>query len=467
MDAFVGSLNYNPDAILAVDGDKITNTPVTTGSMQGGTFVVVSREKKSISSADADISIINGTVAEVYPGALLLANRELVRNTPTIVSVPRKPVQVSLDLPGLAGKTGTLTVDSPTRSSVGGAVNSLLETWNAGPGKEYPEIPAKMQFEETMVYSKSQVEAKFGYANSPAVAKLGIDFEAIHRGEKQVAVASFTQIYYTVSVDAPQSPSAMIAGTVDDLKRAGVSASTPPVYVSDVHYGRRMFVKLETTSTSNEVSAAFSAAFKGHDINASTKYSEILKNTSVRAVVYGGASSGQAKVITGNLDQLRAVINEGANYSRKNPGAPISYTTRFLKNNAKALVLSNSDYIETRREVFKQGSLILKNKGSYVAQFKVTWNEISFDKAGKEISTPKEWEGNWADRTIGYSTIISLPANARNINVFAREATGLAWDWWRTVIDARDLPQVHERTVTLRGTTLIAWATNDVTEPAK
>ena len=64
------------------------------------------------------------------------------------------------------------------------------------------------------------------------------------------------------------------------------------------------------------------------------------------------------------------------------------------------------------------------------------------------------WDGNYDDRTAHFSTVISLPANSRNIRIYARECTGLAWEWWRTVIDEYDVPLAKEINVYIGGTTL-------------
>ncbi|WP_347814662.1 thiol-activated cytolysin C-terminal domain-containing protein [Streptococcus canis] len=86
--------------------------------------------------------------------------------------------------------------------------------------------------------------------------------------------------------------------------------------------------------------------------------------------------------------------------------------------------------------------------------FRVFWDEVDYDATGKEIVTEKSWEGNGHDRTSPFSTVIPLPANARNIRVFARECTGLAWEWWRTVLDDKNVKLAKEIEVNLWGSTL-------------
>ncbi|EGO86481.1 alveolysin, partial [Clostridium botulinum C str. Stockholm] len=96
----------------------------------------------------------------------------------------------------------------------------------------------------------------------------------------------------------------------------------------------------------------------------------------------------------------------------------------------------------------------LDHSGAYVAQFQVTWDELSYDKQGNEIVEHKGWSGNNYSRTAHFNTEICLKGNARNICVEIKECTGLAWEWWRTVVDVKNIPLVKERTFYIWGTTL-------------
>ncbi|PEL15045.1 thiol-activated cytolysin family protein, partial [Bacillus pseudomycoides] len=84
---------------------------------------------------------------------------------------------------------------------------------------------------------------------------LNIDFNAVANGEKKVMVAAYKQIFYTVSAELPNNPSDLFDNSVtfDELTRKGVSNVAPPVMVSNVAYGRTIYVKLETSSKSKDV----------------------------------------------------------------------------------------------------------------------------------------------------------------------------------------------------------------------
>ncbi|EDS78476.1 tetanolysin O [Clostridium botulinum C str. Eklund] len=454
IDDDIYGLKYDPRKILAFNGEAVENFKPAEGFENPDKYIVVKREKKSIADSTADISVIDSINDRTYPGAIQLANRNLVENKPDIISCKRKPITVSVDLPGM-GDDGKKVVESPTYSSVKSAVNSLLDKWNTKHASKYT-IPARVSYTDSMVYSKSQLSTAFG-CNLKALDKsLNIDFNSIYKGEKQVMLLAYKQIFYTVSVDAPNNPSDLFddSVTLKELKAKGLNKDNPPAYVSNVAYGRTIYVKLETTSKSLNVKAAFKALIKNQDISGNMEYKDILNQSSFTATVLGGGAKEHNKVITKNFDEIREVIKNNAEYSPQNPAYPISYTTTFLKDNAVATINSKTDYIETTSTEFTNGKLVLDHRGAYVAQYDVNWDEVTYDKNGKEIITHKTWDGNYRDRTSHFNTEIYLKGNCRNINVKVRECTGLAWEWWRTIIDDKNLPLVKKRTINIWGTTL-------------
>ena len=100
-------------------------------------------------------------------------------------------------------------------------------------------------------------------------------------------VAAYKQIFYTVSAELPNNPSDLFDNSVtfDELTRKGVSNSAPPVMVSNVAYGRTIYVKLETTSKSKDVQAAFKALLKDNSVETSGQYKDIFEESTFTAVV--------------------------------------------------------------------------------------------------------------------------------------------------------------------------------------
>ena len=452
LNKYLFGLNYDKTNILTRRGEAIENYTNTSTKQQGNEFVVVEKVKKNLSSGHADVAI-NGN-GDIFLGALFKANQDLLENKPQQISLDRSKGRISVDLPGMVG--GDSYVDAnPTASGMQEGVNTLLNRWHEKYAAKNP-APARMQYESTSAYSMNQLKAKFGSDFEKVGVNLKIDFEAVNKGEKQIEVVDFKQIYYTANFDAPKNPSDVFASgvTVDQLKERGIDENTPPVYVSSVSYGRQMYVKFETTSKSTELKAAINAVIKGVPIKAESEWARVLKNTTVTVSIVGGNADGAARVVTGTVEDLKKLIQEGATFSTQNPAVPISYKTAFLKDNQVATIQSNTDYIETKVTSYKNGYLNLQHKGAYIARYYVYWDEVTYDKDGIESIRSRQWEHNGQNRTAGFQTELQFKGNVRNIRVKIQEKTGLAWEPWRTVYNRTDLPLVQKRTIINSGTTI-------------
>ena len=449
---YLFGLNYDKTNILTRRGEAIENYTNTSTKQQGSEFVVVEKVKKNLSSGHADVAI-NGN-GDIFLGALFKANQDLLENKPQQISLDRNKGRISVDLPGMVG--GDSYVDAtPTVSGMQEGVNTLLNRWHEKYAGKNP-APARMQYESTSAYSMNQLKAKFGSDFEKVGVNLKIDFEAVNKGEKQIEVVDFKQVYYTANFDAPKNPSDVFAPgvTVDQLKARGIDENTPPVYVSSVSYGRQMYVKFETTSKSTELKAAINAVIKGVPIKAESEWARVLKNTTVTVSIVGGNADGAARVVTGTVEDLKKLIQEGATFSTQNPAVPISYKTAFLKDNQVATIQSNTDYIETKVTSYKNGYLKLQHKGAYIARYYVYWDEVTYDKDGVESIRSRQWEDNGKNRTAGFQTELQFKGNVRNIRVKIQEKTGLVWEPWRTVYNRTDLPLVQKRTIINSGTTI-------------
>ena len=449
---YLFDLNYDKTDILTRRGEAIENYTNTSTKQQGNEFVVVEKVKKSLSNGSSDVAI--NSKGDIYLGALFKVNQDLLENKPQQISLDRSKGRISVDLPGMVG--GDSYVDAnPTVSGMQEGVNTLLNRWHEKYAAKNP-APARMQYESTSAYSMNQLKAKFGSDFEKVGVNLKIDFEAVNKGEKQVEVVDFKQIYYTANFDAPKNPSDVFAPgvTVDQLKARGIDDKTPPVYVSSVSYGRQMYVKFETTSKSTELKAAINAVIKGVPIKAESEWARVLKNTTVTVSIVGGNADGAARVVTGTVEDLKKLIQEGATFSTQNPAVPISYKTAFLKDNQVATIQSNTDYIETKVTSYKNGYLNLHHKGAYIARYYVYWDEVTYDKDGVESIRSRQWEDNGKNRTAGFQTELQFRGNVRNIRVKIQEKTGLVWEPWRTVYNRSDLPLVQKRTIINSGTTI-------------
>lgn len=449
----VANLQYDPNRILTHRAPAVENLPATSTEVKDGVYTVVTREKKTIDNPQKQFSSSGLNTTDIYPGALLAVNESLLDNRPVVLPVERpanKPLTISADLPGPYDSSAQVDGSNPAQVNQG--IARILESWNAKAAPSYGTQAARVVFNEQKLTSKQQGEAAFGGSFNAAIAKIGVDFSTLVSGEKQLYVTSLQQIFYTVSMNPPKQASDLVA---NKSAKVVCNGKTVPGYISSVDYGRQIYVFAQSDARNVDLKAALSVAVKGQEAKLSTRYQDALNKSDIKAVVLGGSAKDQIKVTSGNIDEIRKVISEGATYSRLNPAVPINYTVKFLKDNSLATSRSVAEYYETTVKSYTSSKLQINHKGGYVAQYFISWDEITgFDKNGTPILAHREWEGNGKGRTSGAQDLIALPANARNVTIKIRECTGLVWNWWRTIVDEKNLALVPERTITIYGTTL-------------
>lgn len=454
VDKGIAKLNYDKTTVLANKGDTVENVIPNEGKMENDKFIVIQHTKKSLTTAPIDISVVDSIMDRTYPGAILVGDNDFVENRPTLLVTDRKPINISIDLPGL-GTNNKIKVKKVTHSNVNAAINTLIDTW-AAENSETHTLPARTQYSETMVYSKMQLKMGLNVDIKVVDQELGIDFEAIMNSESRYMVASYKQIFYTVSADLPSKPSDLFGDNVTfkELKNKGISDTAPPLLVNNVAYGRTIYVVLKTDSQSEKVEAAFKALIKGQKIETNSEMEHIVQNSSFTVVVLGGDAESHNKLITTDFEEIRNIIKDNSAFSLKNPGYPISYTSSFLKDNAVAAVHNYTDYVETTATEYSQCKLTLDHSGAYVARYNVQWDEVSYDEEGNPVYTHKGWDGNNKNLTAHWSTTLTIPPTARNIQIIAQEYTGLLWEPIRTVVNEVNVPLAGEIRVSIWGTTL-------------
>lgn len=452
----IRGLQYDPKKILSIQEPGISSFIPNTGYHDQQKYIVVHRQKASLTTENAELSALENIKNSVYPGAILLANSALMDNNPTVPAFSRAPMSFHIDLPGL-GKDGAFTIDNPTQSALETKIDEKFTEWCDKYSDKY-KINAAIKYKDTMAYSESQLSAALNLNYKSAATDLGIDFKAISEGKKSVMICEYEQIFYTVKCDKPEFPAQFFADSVTwlDLQAKGIGNDAPPAYVHAVSYGRRIFIKLETSSTSSKVEAALRAAMEDNfDIDAHAEYKSILENTSMSVIVLGGGVRYASQLIRAKeLKEVKNILAKSANCGKANPGRLFSYTCNFMKDDAAAVVKDTSEYIETTCTEYADGTVTLDQSGGYVGQFRVTWKKRTYDDKGAEVVQDCSWEGNGKDRTSPFSTDINLEGNCFDIHVEAKECTGLAWEWWRKLIDVSHVPLIKHRTFHIGGTTL-------------
>ncbi|NOK36941.1 hypothetical protein HMI49_27410 [Corallococcus exercitus] len=450
LDAYIASLRYESRRVLASPPeDSVDMLPRYERNERNGGVIITRRNNASLDGELTSVVLLNPAAGVVFPGALVIADRTLTEGRPTPIGLRRAPLTLSVNLPGLADST--MVIDSPSASAVQSALNQLMERWEvARAGGAHGQ--ATMHNRVKVAFSSQQVALSLGMNARWAGGSAAAQFDVDSRRESSTTVGFFRQVFYTVSMDTPPHPAAVFAGDVtEEQLRAVTDSQRPPAYVRSVDYGRILIVRMETNTrqTTARLEAAFRHATGTVEGRAkvSAEVEEVLSESSFNAVAIGGAAKPAARFVASELRGLRTFIEEGADFSRQNPGAPISYNVAFLRNNELATMPFTTSFTQVESVRHPNGFVRLRHEGGYVARFTVWWDVPSESGAAQE----HVWRSG--NCTAGWSHTQDLPGDARNVRIHAEAVTGLAWQPWGEIMN-ETLDGPTNRTYRVFGTTL-------------
>jgi thiol-activated cytolysin len=295
----------------------------------------------------------------LWPGALVSADSVLTGLFTQIV-MPRAPTTISVSLENLDG-TKQAAIATPTLASYREALSGILDANITG------ATAADISSQIEQVHSDEQLDMALGVQASwgLGVASLKTSFNFSDTQTRSHYLVKYTQTYYTVDLDAPQSPSAVFTGDVllGDVK-AHMDETRPPVYVSSITYGRLVLFTFESEYSDEEMGAALEFAYSGGaDVsgNVSVTYKDIISKSKITAFILGG-DAGTAVQAIDSYDNLISFIKDGGNYSKDSPGAPIAYKLNYLKDNSPARMSETTNYdVQTCDRVSQKVQIILNN----------------------------------------------------------------------------------------------------------
>jgi len=333
----------------------------------------------------------------LYPGALVSAD-SVVTGLFTQIALPRAPSTISVSLENLAGSKQATVADS-SLSGYRDALTKILDAQVTG------STPANIYSEIEQVHTENQLNMALGVEASwgLGIASLKTSFNFNDQKTRSRYVVRYTQAYYTVDLDAPQSPSAVFAPNVALADIEGkIDAQHPPVYVSSVTYGRMVVFTFESQYSAEEMAAALNFAYSGGvDVkgDVSVTYKDIISQSNITAFILGGDGGTAAQTI----DSYEALINfikTGGNYSKTSPGAPIAYKLSYLKDNSPARMSFTTDYD-------------VKDCVRVSQRVRVTLKSIAVDKASDEVGGGGDLEvfGLVTAQGTSSQTLFNLPEN--------------------------------------------------------
>ncbi len=455
------SLSFDPNAILDVQNISGTSEKVSGGAQQSGSgdefeYLACVREDFSLKQNFDEIAILRPTEGVIWPGALVVGDKDLLNGAPKPVGLRRGSLTLSVDLPGI-GDQGIIELEDSTFSAAALSIDTALRWWNDYAYQEGYVNASNSSYQTAVSYSQEQLAMDLGVNVQWVGGQSSGQFNFTTTSESKVVMLTFKQAFYKVTIDTPHSPAQVFSGNVSiaDIKNT-FSNGAPPAYVHSVSYGRIINFRMTTSAsaTEAELKAAleFTSGTERYDVDLEARYKQILSESTVDVFSIGG-NAAVASLATGsnNLQELQSIISgKNAVYSKENPGVPIAYTIRFLNDNSLAKMGYTTEYATELCNVYTKGYVKVDHSGGYVAKY-----TLSYEQNGESKSFGS------GDFSLGFSKRIDIPANATHIKVKAEAYTGLIWDPRNTILEEDFLANPGNICYTVKGTTLNTSYTTD------
>jgi len=368
---FLANLSYDADELLNVQPNDAAREAVddTTSIEQDGiTQRTCTTTTYTLQNNFEEVAILRPTQDVIWPGSLVEANQSLLDGLPDPARFERSPVKIRVDLPGI-GANGTKTIESPDQANIQNAIDEALEWWNSNAYEEGYVNAASSSNRITTSYSSTQASLDLGLNVEWATGDIQSQFNFETSEETRVVMATFKQAFYSVTYvqENGAQPEDVFGPSVSlQQVQSAFSSTAPPAYVSSVTYGRIIMFRMETSAsyTSAEVETAFRYATGGQvDGGLESTYQEILQNSSVEVITLGGNAAVASEAVTARSagDLVPIITGENAVYSRNNPGVPIAYAVKYLKDDRVAKLGYTTEYTATECSAIRTADVVTVN----------------------------------------------------------------------------------------------------------
>ncbi len=426
---FIRGLAYDPDALMNVqdiglsDGSKSTLKQTTQNSYyQNGEneYVTCINKSYNLQQNAEQVAILRPTNGIIWPGALVKINTGLLDGMPEPVTLKPAHVTLSIDLPGM-GNNGVLKINDPSNANVQSEIDKALDWWNNNKYVEGYRNATNSSFRSEMGYSSEQMAIGVGlnvkWASGDVSAKFNLNSDA----SESTYMTVFKQVFYTVTCNTPENPASVFDPSVAVARiESAFDAANVPGYVHSVSYGRIIMVKITTSSSSSkfDIEAAVNYASTVEvAATANTAHEKVLKNSKIEIITIGG-DAGEALGITNvtankddnanNSGIIHKAIKNSAYYNKNNPGVPVAYTVKYLKDNKVAKMGYTTDY--TAKECMVSKRFKIKIINNMPAWWVRGWIRYNCPKGVHHNPGIKYGNNNFI--TYGQNVIFDVPAGA-------------------------------------------------------
>lgn len=363
INGYILGLSYSPEELLNVQDisgssfrDDINTESIGSSAPDEGVVTSCERITYDLKTNFSEVSILQPTDGIIYPGALVYGDAVLLNDglPNPITSVSRGPATFRISLPGF-GDNGNIVVDNPENTSVGASIDDALEWWHDNAYPDGYENLAQQSYDSSTSYSYEQLGLDVGLNVEWASGSVQSQLEYQTTETNRVAMLVYKQIFYTVTMDNPFSPASVFGNDVTLAQvQSVIDDNRPPAYVKSVSYGRIIMFRMETTNMNTEIDLSLVLEYaSGANANGTVNsdYDEILEESNITIVTLGGNAEAATEIFEPNngesisIGAFGSIISgQNAIFTRDNPGIPMAYTVRYLKDNSLAKMGFQTEY---------------------------------------------------------------------------------------------------------------------------
>jgi hypothetical protein len=295
-----------------------------------------------------EFTVVNPVADAMYPGALI-QGQSLVGSRLAPIPLDRAPgtVTVTTDFVSSPAITNaSLRVAKPTVQSITEARRQLISQMN--PSSSTGSVIYDTQVARSLEQGMLRLGANYKNAAFEVDAKGRLDTSL----ETNTVMVNFRQEYYTLVFEPEGSPPNFFADNVRlrDVKKYATQ-DNPPCYISSVTYGRSLLILFTAQASTKEIEAAVKARLSldvhSAGLELESQYKEVLETSQVKILSTGATGRTTIDLLGDPFGGLGTYLGTGADFSLNNPGAPIAYTARYLKDSQVASAALTTDYSET------------------------------------------------------------------------------------------------------------------------
>ncbi|MEZ5980534.1 MAG: thiol-activated cytolysin family protein [Planctomycetota bacterium] len=297
-----------------------------------------------------DIVVLEPHGAALWPGNVIPLKDYVETGRLTTVPLPRAPVKLVvlntlLDAEsGASADTFSSTIDEPDDVSVNAEIQRLLST----PGLR---APANVEWQMSDLHTEQQTSRDFGFsvsanarfklfgAGTQVRAFFSTSTNQTSSSERSVVIFQFTQKFFSIVMNTPKQPADYFALQVgpEEVKRY-VDCGSPLAAIKSVTYGRRVYVRVESSSSAEEVrrhmqaglSASIDFGKNGGGVDADTQAASrdffAKGENQVKGFIAGGDDGAGAVAVAQGWELLQTLGDYlGKGFSASSPGVPIGF----------------------------------------------------------------------------------------------------------------------------------------------